>query len=76
MQTQALLAGAIGLVFIVIGGISVFAKDIAWEWTEWSNRNKGVQSERTPEWENSSTISGVIAIVFGVFCLFAAVAFF
>jgi hypothetical protein len=76
MDNQSLLAGIIGLVLIVLGAISIFAKDLAWEMTEWSNRNRGVQSERTPEWETSSTIGGVIAIVAGVFCLFAAVAIF
>jgi len=59
-----------GLVMIVVGLVCLFAKDIVWELTDWQNRTKGLQSDRTPEWETSINISGVVAIVTGIFFIF------
>jgi hypothetical protein len=75
-MSGSILVVIVGLVLIVLGLISIFAKDLAWEMTEWQNRNRGVQSERTPEWERSTTLGGVITIGAGVFFLFAAATIF
>jgi len=58
-----------GIVIIVLGLLSIFAQDLVWDFTEWQNRAKGVASERTPEWENATTIGGMIAIVAGIVML-------
>ena len=55
-----------GIVIIVLGLLSIFAKDLVWEFTEWQNRAKGLASERTEQWETATSIGGIIGIVFGV----------
>lgn len=67
MQTAVVVI--VCVVLIIIGLISIFAKDLAWEWTEFSNRNKGVRSERTPEWETATTLGGVISVIAGIVLL-------
>ncbi len=54
---------------ITIGLIFIFNKDRAWQIQEWSLRI--VRPQRTPEWETSATIRGVILLVFGVGWLLA-----
>jgi hypothetical protein len=61
-----------GVVCIVTGLICLINKDTAWSWTQWSNRTKGVKSERTPEWETFANIGGGFLIVAGVFLCFVA----
>ena len=60
----------IGLILVVLGLMSIFAKDIVWEFTEWSNRAKGLVSERTDWWDTTTTIGGIIAILAGVVLMF------
>jgi hypothetical protein len=60
----------IGLILVGLGLMSVFAKDIVWEFTEWSNRAKGLVSERTDWWDTTTTIGGIIAIVVGIAAMF------
>lgn len=56
-----------GSIFLVIVGLlSIFAKDIMWELTVWQNQMKGLASDRTDTWDTMTTIGGVIAIIFGV----------
>jgi uncharacterized membrane protein len=71
-MSASIIPIVVGLLLVIYGVVSIFAKDLAWEITEWSNRNRGVQSERTPQWETSSTIGGVISIGAGVICFWAA----
>lgn len=61
-----------GIVCIVTGLFFLINKDTAWSWTQWSNRIKGVKSERTPEWETFANIGGGFLIVTGVFLCFVA----
>ena len=61
-----------GIGMIVVGLVCLYAKDFVWELTERQNRNAGVASERTPQWEQSINISGVISIIVGVFFIFYA----
>ena len=63
----------IGLILVGLGLMSVFAKDIVWEFTEWSNQARGLVSERTDWWDTSTTIGGIIAILVGIAAM--AVAF-
>jgi hypothetical protein len=56
----------IGLILVGLGLMSVFAKDIVWEFTEWSNQARGLVSERTDWWDTSTTIGGIIAILVGI----------
>jgi hypothetical protein len=61
------MALCFGVLFLlVIGLLSIFAKDIVWELTVWQNQMKGVASERTDAWDLMTTIGGVVAIVFGL----------
>jgi hypothetical protein len=60
-----------GIGIIGLGLLSIYGKDLMWEFTEYQNRMKGVASERTPEWETGTTIGGIIAIVFGVIAILA-----
>ena len=60
----------VGLVLVVMGLLSVFAKDLVWEFTEWSNQARGLVSERTDWWDTSTTIGGIIAIVAGIALMF------
>jgi len=60
----------VGLILVVLGLLSVFAKDLVWEFTEWSNQARGLVSERTDWWDTSTTIGGIIAIVVGIAAMF------
>ncbi len=60
----------IGLILVVLGLLSVFAKDLVWTFTEWSNQAKGLVSERTDWWDTTTTIGGIIAILVGVAAMF------
>jgi hypothetical protein len=51
---------------IGVGLLAIFAKDLMWSWTDYSNRAEGVRSERTMEWEGWTTAGGVLAIVVGI----------
>ena len=55
-----------GIALVVIGFLSIFAKDFMWGLTQWNNQAKGVASERTDVWEQGTTAGGVFAILVGV----------
>lgn len=57
--------------FLGSGLLCIFVKDLVWEWTAWSNRTKGIASERTDDWDTMTTIGGVVSIVLGLFSLYA-----
>ncbi len=64
-----------GFIFILMcllccgyGFVLIFAKDTAWNYVSWRNRNAGAASERTAQWDANATIQGVILIVMGL-CL-------
>ena len=59
-----------GAFLVLIGVLSIFAKDFMWGITVWNNRNRGVVSERTDHWDVSTTIGGVMAILAGLFLTF------
>jgi hypothetical protein len=62
----------LGVLFLlIIGLLSIFAKDIVWDLTVWQNEMKGVASERTDAWDLMTTIGGVVAIVFGLIGAYA-----
>jgi len=48
------------------GGVLLFDKDLAWRSVVWRNRNAGVASERTEQWNTSSTVGGVVLIGVGI----------
>ena len=53
---------------ITMGLIYIFKKDLAWRYVEWMLRY--VKPQRTPEWERSATINGIILLVGGVVIIF------
>jgi hypothetical protein len=59
-----------GLAALVLGLLSIFAKDLMWKITVWQNQNKGLASERTENWERGTTIGGVIVILVGLFLIY------
>lgn len=65
-MTEA-ICGAV--VLIGIGLLSIFARDLMWELTHWSNSTKGIASERTETWDTWSVLSGVLLAGFGVVIL-------
>lgn len=58
------------LLFCGYGLMLIFAKDTAWGLVEWRNRNRGVSSQRTDQWNASATFQGVAIIVLGIGLLF------
>ncbi len=52
--------------FIVAGLACLYARDMLWEFAESRYRRQGIVSERTPEWESRTKVSGVLGIIFGV----------
>lgn len=66
------MALCFGVLFLlVIGLLSIFAKDMVWDLTVWQNQMKGVASERTEAWDTMTTIGGVISIVFALIGAYA-----
>lgn len=61
-----LLLIGIGLLMGGWGAVMLFDPDTAWSLQEWSNRNNGVKSERTQEWEAGQGIGGIGLIIFGI----------
>lgn len=57
------ICGAV--ILVGLGLLSIFARDLLWELTHWSNSIKGVASERTETWDTWSVISGVILVIVG-----------
>jgi len=56
------------LIFTVIYGlVLIFKKDQAWRVVEWTFGT--IKPQRTPQWEHSSTVNGVIVLIFGVTAL-------
>ncbi len=70
-MTQNIVLCFSSLFLIVVSLISIFAKDIMWEFTVWQNQAKGRASELTDSWDTGTTIGGVIGILAGLFLLFA-----
>jgi uncharacterized membrane protein len=60
-----------GILLIVTGMLSIFAKDLMWELTQYNNRMQGVASERTEIWDLWANIGGVLSIIIGVLTFFA-----
>lgn len=55
----------LSLFFLGFGLLSLFARDLMWDLTEWGNSWRGVTSERTENWESGQIISGVVMILIG-----------
>ena len=70
-MTQNIVLCFSSLFLIVVSLISIFAKDIMWEFTVWQNQAKGLASERTDRWDTGTTIGGVMGILAGLFLLYA-----
>ena len=56
----------LALILIGWGLLSLFAKDQVWEWTRGKHERAGIAAERTDEWDNSTALRGVWAIVCGL----------
>lgn len=63
-------AGLIALLFLGVGLVCLFNKDLLWERHVQSARSKGLREdmlERTTEWENRMSWYGVGLILFSIF---------
>ncbi len=59
----------VGVLLIVVGLASIFAKELLWEITVFSNRLKGIKSERTDWWDVWTTVGGIFFIIVGLVAL-------
>lgn len=55
-----------GLLCAGYGSVLLFDKDLAWRSVVWQNRNAGVASVRTEQWNTSATVGGVVLIGVGI----------
>jgi hypothetical protein len=53
------------VILIGLGLLSIFARDLMWELTHWSNSIKGLASERSENWDTWTVISGIILVIIG-----------
>lgn len=51
---------------IAIGLFGLFAKDQAWKWQEWKNRQGGLVSEKPDNWDSSTTLGGGFFLATGI----------
>ncbi len=56
----------IGLFMIVVGLLSIFARDFFWKTEQFSDRLSGKRSERTAVWDLWQVLRGVLAIMIGL----------
>ena len=58
-----------GVLLIIAGLVTVFAKNVAWQLTQLGNSLHGRVSERTELWDAGATTGGLIALAGGVLIL-------
>lgn len=61
-----------GICAIIAALLQIFARDMAWKSAQAQNRQRGVKSERTKEWEISNVFYGVLVVFGGIFLLWIA----
>lgn len=61
-----------GVCTILAGLLQIFARDMAWKSAQASNRRRGAVSERTPEWEISSILQGIMGVLAGISLIWIA----
>lgn len=67
MDLSLLLGAGVGVMLLGMGLMHLFARNLMWKRTEQFNRARGVaHSERTSEWERSTTWFGVFFVFIGV----------
>jgi hypothetical protein len=73
------LMSAVNLCFAIIwiglGILNIFFKDLAWKLNELGNDISGRASKRTARWEFSSTIMGIIMLFIGLAFFIATFAY-
>jgi hypothetical protein len=67
---MSIFIGLICLLCCGYGFILIFAKNSAWSYVAWRNRNAGLASERTNQWNASATFQGIVLIAIGIGMLF------
>ncbi|HDQ71950.1 MAG TPA: hypothetical protein ENN19_07615 [Chloroflexi bacterium] len=58
-----------GILLIVVGIASIFAKDLIWKLVVFNNQLRGRASERTDVWDTWTTVFGAIIAVAGLIAL-------
>ncbi|CAG0926332.1 hypothetical protein TFLX_00007 [Thermoflexales bacterium] len=56
----------IGLLIIIVGLLSIFARDFFWKTERFSDLLRGKRTERTALWDMWQVLKGVLAIVIGL----------
>ena len=65
-----MLLTIVSLLAILLGFIYIFQKDLAWKLQKYQVITWGLgKRERSPHWEQDSTLTGVITVVIGVILL-------
>ena len=57
---------AIGLIMIVLGLLSIFARDFFWRWEKFGDALRGKRSERTGVWDLWQILKGLFIIGLGL----------
>ncbi len=55
-----------GLIMIVLGLLSIFARDFFWRWEKFGDALRGKRAERTGVWDLWQILKGVLIIAFGL----------
>ncbi len=57
---------AFGLIMILFGLLSIFARDFFWRWEKFGDALRGKRAERTGVWDLWQILKGVLIIAFGL----------
>ncbi len=58
--------GVLGLLFVVIGLVNIFARDAIWKLHKYSYDIKGIKTERTQLWDSWTIVRGMIFVLIGL----------
>ena len=56
----------VGFLIIIIGLLSIFARDFFWKTERFSDLLRGKRTERTAVWDMWQVLKGVLAIIVGL----------
>lgn len=63
------MAIVVGVLFVILGVLSLVAKDMIWRLQEYGSAGRGNKIERTPAWDRAQTVWGLVLLGLGAFIL-------
>lgn len=57
---------AFGIVCILLGLSMIFMQELHWDLHEFLQRSKGLEPQRTSQWEMMQVLTGIFGIVIGI----------